>query len=326
VLSKGRAIGAVEWRAERRAVTIEAPGGVAIMRSEFDAALVAAAVERGCLFVPGASATLMSSDERDAKRTIRLQSGGKISHIQAAAVLACDGIGGGSVAGEPWAQWRVVHGAWMGVSHTAVEWPDDIAAGCIQMQVGHGGYVGLVRMNDSRMNDSRVHLAAAIDPRICKISGGPGKLIGAILESCGRSFSGELNAARFDGVGLLTRRRDQIGGHRVLAVGDACGYVEPFTGEGMSWALQSARLAVDLLPEGSGEWPKELAARWHMIYGYAIRRRQRLCLALRPILHRPWLASIAIGAGRIAPALGELLAERVTGSRRVVAAAQGEIA
>jgi flavin-dependent dehydrogenase len=41
----------------------------------------------------------------------------------------------------------------------------------------------------------------------------------------------------------LTRRTPRPAGHRVLVVGDAAGYVEPFTGEGMAWALATASAA-----------------------------------------------------------------------------------
>ena len=66
-------------------------------------------------------------------------------------------------------------------------------------------------------------------------------------------------SARLRGTGVMTRRRSRLGGHRVLAAGDAAGYVEPFTGEGMAWAVRSAALAAAMLPGAGEAWPGELA-------------------------------------------------------------------
>jgi flavin-dependent dehydrogenase len=91
----------------------------------------------------------------------------------------------------------------------------------------------------------------------------------------------------------LARRQAVQGG--ALLVGDASGFLDPFTGEGISMALHSGRLAAQAvaksLSEGSGD---ERAAR---IYGrtlsQAVGRSYRVAGLARRLLHGPlWLQGL----------------------------------
>jgi len=304
-LRGSRPIEQVAWHVGGRALEHAAPGGAAILRSEMDAAIVAEAVARGCTFLPGTSATLLPATA-DAHRVIRLRDCARETKVSASAILACDGIGGTSLSGESRAGWRISRKSWIGVSMTCNAWPGELDAKTIHMHVGRGGYAGL-----ACMSDGRVHLAAALDPAACRKAGGPAPLIEAIFGSCGRNVRSDFSAGRFHGTGGLTRRRDRLGGHRVLAVGDACGYVEPFTGEGMAWAICCAREAVELLPAPDAQWPCDLADRWQAIHHATIGHRQRWCRGLRTMMHHPALAASAVAVGRAAPAVSSFLASRV---------------
>jgi menaquinone-9 beta-reductase len=298
----------VGWCVGEESLRIAAPGGAAILRSEMDAAIVAEAVARGCAFLPGVSASLLPAKPADSHRVIQLRDADGTFMVSAGAVLSCDGIGGTTLAGEPWAKWRISRGAWMGVSTTCERWPEELESGTIHMHVGHGGYVGLVRMSAGH-----VHLAAALDPAVCRSVGGPAGLITEIMRFCRRPAWPGVDSARFRGTSELTRRRNRVGGHRVLAVGDACGYVEPFTGEGMAWAILSARQAADLLPAPDSDWPLHLADQWQECHDSTTVRRQLWCRRLRPIVHYPTLAAVGVALGRAAPGIGSYLARQVQG-------------
>jgi flavin-dependent dehydrogenase len=110
-----------------------------------------------------------------------------------------------------------------------------------------------------------------------------------------------------------------------MAVGDACGYVEPFTGEGMAWAMHSAKLAVDLLPQPGAQWAPDLAEQWRRVHRAEIRRGQWLCGVMRPMLHHTGLAAAALALGRAMPKAAQFLAEKVCGPPSVAAAIEGEI-
>jgi flavin-dependent dehydrogenase len=91
----------------------------------------------------------------------------------------------------------------------------------------------------------------------------------------------------------LARRQAAQGG--ALMVGDASGFLDPFTGEGISMALHSGRLAAHAvaksLTEGSG------AGRAAEIYGQnlslAVGRSYRIAGIARSLLHGPlWLQGL----------------------------------
>ena len=56
-------------------------------------------------------------------------------------------------------------------------------------------------------------------------------------------------AARFSSAGVL--RLEGTAGETVALVGDAAGYLDPLTGEGLSLAFRSARALVDTIAAGA---------------------------------------------------------------------------
>ena len=103
-------------------------------------------------------------------------------------------------------------------------------------------------------------------------------------------------------------------------MGDAAGYVEPFTGEGMGWALASARLLDEAIvpavaASGSFAEPPTAAAvrydqghRRHFAVHHA--RCRRVSLAVR----RPWLVGSALRLARLAPAVAARVVPLVVGA------------
>ena len=100
------------------------------------------------------------------------------------------------------------------------------------MSVGGDGYAGLVRTADDRIN-----IAAAIDPaRLKKLSAAD--VIAKIRREagCSTGLEREIAAADWRGTSPLTRSPRCVAVDNVLLLGDAAGYVEPFTGDGMAAA------------------------------------------------------------------------------------------
>jgi flavin-dependent dehydrogenase len=98
-----------------------------------------------------------------------------------------------------------------------------------------------------------------------------------------------LEAAAWRGTPGLTRRLRPIAEERLLVLGDAAGYVEPFTGEGIAWALDSARAIGPLAARGIARWDARVAREWEVLHGRVVRRRQVFCRAAATVLRRPWL-------------------------------------
>ncbi|GIW74368.1 MAG: FAD-containing oxidoreductase [Phycisphaerales bacterium] len=166
--------------------------------------------------------------------------------------------------------------------------------GELVMAVGRHGYVGMVALPDGRTD-----LAAAMDPHAVRSAGGPARAVGALWRSAGLD-AGDLPAAdRWRGTPRLTRRRPAQEG-RILRVGDAAGYVEPFTGEGMSWAIvASSAVLEDCLAcvrdgPAASRWPKRLAG----LLGGRQRRCRLVCRAVR----MPTLVAAGVRLAGLGPA------------------------
>jgi flavin-dependent dehydrogenase len=80
-----------------------------------------------------------------------------------------------------------------------------------------------------------------------------------------------------------------------LVVGDAAGYVEPFTGEGIAWALASGKAAAPLACSGAVDWRPALAERWTHWNRETLDRRRRVCRSVTWGLRRSGLTRAALG-------------------------------
>ena len=81
---------------------------------------------------------------------------------------------------------------------------------------------------------------------------------------------------------------------RVLVLGDAAGYVEPFTGEGIAWALASAVAVAPLADRAVSRWDDSLGREWGARHRQIVTGRQRMCRLVARILRHPRLAHCAI--------------------------------
>jgi flavin-dependent dehydrogenase len=309
-LDRSLTINRVNWRCNARDIELRAPG-VSLSRAEFDAALVKSAIERGCAFLLATGAHLLPRHDSN-YRTVELTHAGVTRSIRTKIVLACDGISGTLLKNEPWAKWRVGRNAWIGVAATQVM-RHDFALDAIHMHIGPGGYVGIVNLPDGR-----IHLAAALDPRACRHNHTAAALIRNILKSC-RVNQIDPADTHLHGTPTLTRRRTCVANDRVLVVGDACGYIEPFTGEGMAWAIRGAIAAADMLIAAGG-WVDDMPLRWKQMYRTQIERGQRWCRMLRPMVHHPAMARCGMAAASWLPQIGNFLASRINESKAIASA------
>ena len=135
----------------------------------------------------------------------------------------------------------------LGASCVVSTFPMSYREGVIFMAVGRGGYVGLTRVGDGHLN-----VACAFDPPLIRARGTPAAAASWVLAEAGFPEVPSLSGASWLGTLPLSRRTGPVAAERVFLIGDATGYVEPFTGEGMSWALSAAG---GRRPPGSGGPP-----------------------------------------------------------------------
>ncbi len=112
----------------------------------------------------------------------------------------------------------------------------------------------------------------------------------ALARRLGEPRSRERGAGPFE-----QRVRRRVAG-RVLLAGDAAGYLDPLTGEGLHLGFASARLAVEALRRGEPEayeraWRRRARASWGLTaLLLQVRRSPALAPCLVPVLRRaPWL-------------------------------------
>lgn len=266
-------------------------GGAALSRETLDAALIQAAVEAGADFLPETIAIPLEKDSKilgcDATRGLLLQQGEKRAEVSARVVLAADGLAGQFMARTPTAA-SAKFGARIGAGATTTNAPDFYRPGVVYMTCGAGGYTGLVRLEDGRLD-----LAAAFDASELR-AGGPGAAAARLLQEASWPTPHKLAQLPWRGTAPLTRRARQIADERLFVIGDAAGYVEPFTGEGMAWALASGTAVAPLVASAVARWRPEMIQQWTAIHRGVVSRRQIVCRAAAAVLRRPRLTRLVV--------------------------------
>ena len=271
------------------------PAGAALSRESFDMALIEAAIEAGTAFLPETAARLLPREDRK-PRQLRLRQASEETTLSARIVVAADGLAGQSLAGEPGHQFASRPGSRIGAGAVSDHGPDWFQRGTIYMACGPGGYVGVVRLEDGRLD-----FAAALDPAHIRRQGGLGQAAAVILAGTRWPGADAASSLSWRGTPPLTRQATVPAGERTFLVGDAAGYVEPFTGEGMAWALASAAALAPLVERSIDGWRPEFISQWarqlHRLLGW----RRSLCRLLTGCLRRPLLASCLVRLLRAAP-------------------------
>lgn len=117
-----------------------------------------------------------------------------------------------------------------------------------EMHVGRGSYAGIAPLEDGLFNIAFVSSSKAVIERngsiddfftsgLTEIPGVPERLAGA------------QRIGPIRGVGSMAHRVRQTAGDGYLLIGDAAGFLDPFTGEGIYEALKAAHLAAPIVHE-----------------------------------------------------------------------------
>ncbi len=289
-----------------REVRLPLNGSMALSRNTFDLALIRAAGEAGAYVLQGARASLKVL-EKD-RRILEVSAEGLQREVSARVVVAADGLSSGLMAqaGIPSLPSGSSRRPLVGLGRIFPPETPFYEPGTIYMAVGEEGYVGLCRLEDGSLD-----VAAALRAESMKEAGSPHALVSALLGRAGWPTPPEAHRKGWKGTPELTRRPRRPGAERLLAVGDASGYVEPFTGEGMFWALAGARALAPLAGEADSHWRPEILERWTGIHGRLIGRAQRYCRALAWTLARPHLTRTSLRLLGRFPSLSGPLVRRV---------------
>ena len=296
-------------RAGSRA-TIPLPPGRSVSRAAFDALLVRSAISSGVFFLPETTATIAAETgaaDGDLRRVILQKPHAEPAEASARVVVVADGLGHPSLRAHAGVEERIARRSRIGLGVLLEPGAARIMPGAIEMVVGRHGYVGL-----SKTGDGRVNIAAAVDPGALRTAGGAADAVISLLG--GADLDPDIAAIRradWHGTLPLTRTIVRPAGRRLFVLGDAAGYIEPFTGEGMAWALTGAETLVPFVTESAGARRPSLAEGWIGAHRSVVVREQRWCRALARALRHPWFVTLAVALlhrqpGLARPVIGHL--------------------
>ncbi len=289
------------------------PQGASLSRAALDAALAGAAIAAGAAFLPETSARVGAVCPGLRRVRLPQQKMGLRSRV----VLVADGLSGRALAGCDDCSLEVAPTSRVGLHAILRPNGQQYERGVIYLAGARGVYLGIVELEDGQLN-----LAACCDPAALRASGCPAALVARLLDEVGLPAPAPLDGAVFQGTPPLTRRRSPRAAERVLVLGDAAGYVEPFTGEGMAWALHAAQRVAPLALEAMHDWNVSIAAQWNTVYEQEIAARQAACRQLARLLRQPLLSTAATLVVGCLPALGRSVAAALNRPFEVPAGSQ----
>jgi len=280
----------------KRQVNIPLPGGVAISRAKLDSSLIAAAVQAGAHFLPGTLASPQGVNSQIA--TVYLNNRQFSGECSARVLVSAEGLSGNFLQKVLGKKPLVALDSLVGAGATLNAPLSDYPEGTIYMAIGKEGYLGVVRTEGSSLN-----LAAALDVAYLKRDGGVKGSARALLGNAGFPWLSGFDDLHWKGTAMLTRKSPTVAGNRIFAVGDSASYVEPFTGEGMTWALLSVEALKPLLKEAIEKWNSGLSTAWQDKYSKTIRPKQKATSFVSRILRRPLLCDTSLRLLSAFPAL-----------------------
>jgi flavin-dependent dehydrogenase len=281
------------------------PAMHAISRWTMDPVLIDRARDCGVTWMPGSEARLVGQTAATC-RVALVQGGRAILEAEACCVAIASGLASKVAGSLPGMSSQVVASSRVGLGCLSDGPVEGIPAGLLQMVVGKEGYVGMVQVEGGRIN-----AAAAVDREALRLAGSPEALIGRILRQTGLDPEILKHWGPWHGTPALTRQPKRRADHRLLLIGDAAGYLEPFTGEGMSWALRSGVLAAKLAVDSRSQWSETMEQRWERIWKEAIGEHRAACSGLARLVRHPRLMQVGLAVCPWVPRLTKRLVDSV---------------
>ena len=291
--------------------------GIVVRRDELDQMLLDAAALEGASVVQPAAASLHRVMEREAIVSIRhleVDTGDTTRparwDVVAPLVIGADGLSSriavcAGIASTLRAKSRYAFSRSVDSANSALFHGD-----AIDMFTSGEGYLGIVQSGQDRL-----HLAALVRSR----RGGTVSPA-MFLERLSRRFpilrdvcsAWSMAPGSILAAGPMPWRTRQVATERVALVGDAAGYVEPFTGEGMTWAIESAiLLAQTLRTVAPGTWNRHCAMSYSQAWRATIEPRLRRCQWMTRAMEIPPLMSAMTSMSRSWPIPLRSIARRV---------------
>ena len=295
VASQAPAVRGVHVSAGPRQAYLPLPTGAALSRFWLDAHLAREATAAGVSLLLRTEAHLLGVESDHCR--LRLLRGDEEAEIVSRIVVAADGLAGRLARETADCTQFVDPRSRVGVSAATARVPEGYQPGAIQMVVGREGYIGALQVEDGRLE-----IAAALDPAAMK-RWGPGETVQRILQQSPLPQLRDVCELDWQGTTQLSRRTSPPAGRRIFFVGDAAGYIEPFTGEGMAWAIASGAAVAELANHAAQRYSDDLPHQWIAMRERLLRGRMRLCRLVTQSLRYQRLTELNVAVLRHFPFL-----------------------
>lgn len=285
-----QSIDRVTARCNGRSISLPSRGGVSLSRYVLDALMLDTAKRAGCVVRDETTARIGTTPDRGEGVGVDCAGPGTRGYtkINAKIVLVADGLAGSCTAGIKEAKRTHHPNSLRGYGAHMPAGQHDLQAGEVIMRCGAGGYVGTVVLEDGALD-----IAAAMKPGWVKACRGPVEAASRLCKEAGQGLDG-LDALAWRGTAPLTGGRARLWSQRVFFLGDAAGYVEPFTGEGMVWAMRSARTATPFAIQAVRGWDERIGLAWECAYRKEVQSKQWRCKLFATLLKHPGVVSSCI--------------------------------
>ncbi len=278
-----------------KSVEHELTGHVAVSRERLDLALLQQAREAGAELLAPCRASIGGLVAGG--RWVDLRTPEASRQVTARLVVVAGGLGAGLESADPGRPARQI-----GLGAARHDASVELGGGTVFMAAAAEGYVGLVGLEDGRVNVAASLKRSAVDRH------GPGPAVDRVLESAGRPALRWTEGWRGT-PGLRQWHRKQYA-ERMLALGDAAGFGEPFTGEGIGWAVTSAVRSHPVLARLVRDWSDSTARRWDRQQRAWRRRAQRGSRLVGELTKRPGLGRLVLAIASRSPRLLDRIAPR----------------
>ena len=166
------------------------------------------------------------------------------------------------------------------------------------------GYGGMVRVEEGKVN-----LCFIANERAFRETGGDAQKIiqQTVMKNAlaAERLSGFRVVGKWLTVGPLVFGRRRLSRRGVIAIGDASGMIDPFTGTGIQMALRSGEIAAEAIlgavGDGATDRAREALAAYRLGYEREFGRRMRVAGALRGAAFSPATANFIAGVFASAP-------------------------
>lgn len=289
--------------AHGRSVALPLAGGLAVSRRSLDSMLVEAAIEAGASFLSPVAVRVGAADSDDVVRTVMTLEAK--TPLRGNTVIVASGLASQKRIDDAQSESVADQHSRIGLGLQCHSFPPQFALGTIYMAVAADGYVGMARTSADVLN-----IAAAVDRQALQ-SRSPGQACQEILQAAGVTEFPDLLTGDWRGTSPLTRHRPQAASHRLFFVGDASGYIEPFTGEGMAWAIRGGRAVVSVADQAIDDWQPALISQWTQTTRQLVGGHQRWCRMLAKGLRYPKLTGGVVRIVSKFPSLGRAVVRQL---------------